>query len=95
MNNRIIVFSPRAKQRLGEIADYLYSQNLSKAFVINYLKQFEAWLNVLLGQFPESGVLLPEYGDEIRKVVYKKYSFVYRIKNDRIEILTIFRENLP
>lgn len=95
MNKRIIVFSPRAKQRLGEIADYLYSQNLSKAFVINYLKQFEAWLNVLLGQFPESGVLLPEYGDEIRKVVYKKYSFVHRIKSDRIEVLTIFRENLP
>ncbi|PPD28530.1 MAG: hypothetical protein CTY19_18540 [Methylomonas sp.] len=92
---KIIVFSPRAKQRLGEIADYLYGQNLSKEFVINYLKQFEAWLNVLLGQFPESSVLLPEYGDEIRKVVYKKYSFVYRIKNDRIEILTIFRENLP
>ncbi|MBS4051570.1 MAG: type II toxin-antitoxin system RelE/ParE family toxin [Methylomonas sp.] len=95
MNKRIIAFSPRAKQRLGEIADYLYSQNLSKAFVINYLEQFEAWLNVLLGQFPEPGVLLPEYGDEIRKVVYKKYSFVYRIKSDRIEVLTIFRENLP
>jgi len=46
-------------------------------------------------EFPESGVLLPEYGDEIRKVVYKKYSFVHRIKSDRIEVLTIFRENLP
>lgn len=95
MSNRRIVFSPRAKQRLTEIADYLYGQNLSKVFVRAYLKQFESWLNTLLVQFPESGILLPEYGEGIRKVVYKKYSFLYQIKNDQIEVLTVFRENLP
>jgi plasmid stabilization system protein ParE len=95
MTNRIILFSPRAKLRLEEIADYLYTKNLSKEFVRNYLKQFESWLITLLGQFPESGILQPEYGVGIRKVVYKKYSFLYRINNDHIEILTVYRENLP
>lgn len=95
MSNRTILFSPRAKQRLEEIADYLYRQQLSKQFVQTYLKQFESWLNTLLGQFPESGISQPEYGEGIRKVVYKKYSFLYRINNDHIEVLTVFRENLP
>jgi plasmid stabilization system protein ParE len=95
MSNRTILFSPRAKQRLEEIADYLYRLQLSKQFVQTYLKQFESWLNTLLGQFPESGISQPEYGEGIRKVVYKKYSFLYRINNDHIEVLTVFRENLP
>ncbi len=80
---------------MEEIADYLYTQSLSKEFVRNYLKQFESWLITLLGQFPESGILQPEYGEGIRKVVYKKYSFLYRINNGHIEILTVYRENLP
>ncbi len=95
MNNYRIVFSPRAKQRLEEIADYLYQQQLSRQFVIDYLQRFEDWLTVLLGQFPESGMLLPEFGNDIRRVVYNKYSFVYRITDDTVEILTVYRENRP
>ena len=95
MNNYRIVFSPRAQQRLEEIAEYLYQQQLSKQFVLEYLQRFEDWLITLLGQFPESGTLLPEFGDNVRLVVYQKYSFVYRINGDAIEILTIYRENRP
>jgi len=95
MSRHRIVFSPRARQRLEEIAEYLYQKKLSKAFVLQYLQQFEAWLETLLGQFPESGQPMPEFGDGIRRVVYRKYSFVYRINNDVIEILTVYRENLP
>jgi len=95
MSDCTIVFSPRAKQRLEEIAEYLYQQNLSNEFVIDYLNRFETWLETLLCQFPESGTPIPEYGDEIRRVVYKKFTFLYRVKNNVIEILTIYRENLP
>ena len=95
MNNYRIVFSPRAQQRLEEIADYLYQQQLSERFVLAYLQRFEDWLITLLGQFPESGTLLPEFGDHVRRVVYQKYSFVYRINGDAVEILTIYRENRP
>lgn len=95
MSDLTIVFSPRAKQRLEEIADYLYQQNLSNEFVLDYLNQFENWLETLLCQFPESGTTMPKYGDGIRRVVYKRFTFLYQIKNEVIEILTIYRENLP
>jgi len=99
MSDTKIIFSPRAKQRLAEIADYLYQQDLSKAFVLKYLKQFNTWLHKVLIQFPESGTPMPEfeaeYGKNIRRIAYQKYSFVYRIKKNNIEILTIYRENLP
>jgi len=42
MNDREIIFSPRAKQRLEEIAEYLYQQSQSKRFVRSYLDQFDA-----------------------------------------------------
>ncbi len=38
---------------------------------------------------------MAEYGKDIRRVVYKRYSFLYRVKGNVIEILTIYRENLP
>ena len=95
MSKPTIVFSPRARQRMEEIADYLYQQQLSNEFVLDYLNRFETWLDALLAQFPESGVSMPEYGDGIRRVVYQKYSFVYRFKDEVIEILTVYRENLP
>ena len=47
MSKQKIVFSPCAKQRLEEIADYLYQQQLSSRFVLNYLKQFEIWLETV------------------------------------------------
>jgi len=95
MSSRTIVFSPRAKQRMREMADYLYEQNLSSEFVLNYMDRFESWLETLLGQFPESGIPCPEYGENVRRVVYNKYSFIYRLKNEVIEVLTVYRENLP
>jgi Plasmid stabilization system protein len=95
MNEYRIVFSPRAEQRLAEIVDYLYQQNLSQRFVLDYLQRFEDWLNTLLLQFPESGTPMPEFGDNIRRVVYQQYSFVYRLNGQTIEILTVYRENQP
>ncbi len=95
MNNYRIVFSPRAQQRLEEIADYLYQQQLSNQFVVNYLQRFEDWLITLLSQFPESGTLMSEFGDDVSRVVYQKYSFVYRINGNAVEILTLYRENRP
>jgi len=95
MNKHRIVFSPRARERLEEIADYLYQQQLSREFVLGYLNQFELWLEKVLGQFPGSGTPMPQFGEGIRRITYEKYSFVYRINNNVIEILTIYRENLP
>ena len=80
---------------MQEIASYLYRQNLSNEFVLDYLNRFEDWLMTVLIQFPYSGAPMPEFGANIRRIVYQRYSFVYRVKADVIEILTVYRENFP
>jgi len=69
-----IIFTKKATERLNAIADYLYQQKCSKPFVLNYLKEFKTCLNKVLTQFPEAGILVPEYGDGIRRIVCKEYS---------------------
>ena len=95
MSKPELVFSPRASERLAQIAAHLSDQGLSNAFIIEYLNQFELWLEKVLLEFPDSGIPMLEYGSEIRKICYKKYSFVYRVTATQIEILTVYRENLP
>ena len=51
MSDRLITFSPRARERMEEIADYLYTRHLSSEFVIKYLQDLEDWLDRLLGDF--------------------------------------------
>lgn len=90
-----IVFSPIAKQRLESIANYLLHQHLSASFVIEYLNGIEHWLETVLFLFLQSGTPAPKYGSGVRKIVYKKYNFIYRVQGQEIQILTIYRENLP
>jgi plasmid stabilization system protein ParE len=61
MSDVRVIFSPRAKRRLKEISAYLYEQQLSKAFVRDYVNRFETWLEMVLGQFPD-----PELEDNIK-----------------------------
>lgn len=51
----------------------------------------------ILIRFPESGRKTQEYGKGIRKLVYQGYSILYRVNmnKERVEIVNIFRENLP
>jgi plasmid stabilization system protein ParE len=95
MSKLTIIFSPRAKERLEEIAEYLYQQNLSTEFVVNYLNRLESWLNTVLCQFPESGTPMPQFGERTRRVAYNHYSVIYRVNDKTIEILTLYRGNLP
>lgn len=62
---------------------------------MDYLHRFEDWLEKLLCTFPESGTAMPVFGEGVRRVVYRKYSFLYRVNEDVIEILAVYRENLP
>lgn len=63
MSNKETVSSSLAQQRFEELADYLYQQQLFKRFVLDYLTEFERWLESILGLFPESGRLMPEFGE--------------------------------
>lgn len=43
-----------------------------------------------LAQFPKAGRIVPEYQDEnLREKIYGNYRIVYRLKEGRIEIVTI------
>jgi plasmid stabilization system protein ParE len=63
--------------------------------VINYINSLENYLTDTLSLFPEAGTPMLEFGEGIPRIVFKEYSLLYRIKLDQIEILTVYRENLP
>ena len=90
-----VVFSPKALQRLEELADYLFEKTQSAEFVISYLDKLENYLIDILTLFPESGTPMEKYGVGIRRLSYQKYSILYRINASQIDILTFYRENLP
>ena len=71
-------------QHLGKLLQYI-------------LMSLKEYMNDILIRFPESGRKADEYGKEIRKLVYQGYSILYRINlaKERVEIVNIFRENLP
>jgi len=94
---KTIVFSKRAILRLKNIADFIYKKSLSNEITLNYINRLKAYISSMLLSFPESGRKADEFGKDVRKLVYQGYSILYQINLDkeRIEILTIYRENLP
>lgn len=92
-----IVFSQKATYRLTKITDYIYNQSRSETITLAYMARLKHYIFNILTQFPESGRKAEEYGKAIRKLVYQGFSILYRINEpkERIEIVNIFRENLP
>jgi plasmid stabilization system protein ParE len=90
-----IVLSPKASRRLEEFAEYLYAQTQSKRFVTEYIGKIETHFEKILNLFPESGTPIPEYGEGIRRLTYQNSSILYKIEQNRIEILTFYRQNQP
>ncbi|MBX3421742.1 MAG: type II toxin-antitoxin system RelE/ParE family toxin [Pirellulaceae bacterium] len=44
-----------------------------------------------LREFPLSGQIVPEFGrEEIREVLQGNYRLIYRVGNNRVDILTVF-----
>jgi plasmid stabilization system protein ParE len=95
MSKTSIVFSNRASERLESITEYLLEKTQSSSFVISYINELQNYLETVLVLFPESGCLMEQYGLGIRRAVYKEYSFIYQINGNNIEVLTIYKENLP
>jgi plasmid stabilization system protein ParE len=90
-----IEFSQKAYQRLEALADYIYEQSNSKKTTVTYMKKFRQYIIETLSHFPQAGRPSEDLAPNTRKLVYQGFSIIYRIANDRIEILTIYRENLP
>jgi plasmid stabilization system protein ParE len=83
-----VEWSPLALDRVSEIARYIAKDDPGAA---------ERWVNQLfdsverLGDFPESGRVVPEVGvRRIREVIFGAYRVIYSVK-DKVEILTVRR----
>ena len=90
-----IVFSKKANQRLKELALYIFKKFQDADIVDIYLDKLMHFIIDTLVNFPLAGRSCEEYGKGTRKLVYQGFSIIYRIGLEQIEILTIYKENLP
>ena len=90
-----IEFSKKAYQRLEALADYIYEQSNSKKTTVTYIKNLRLYIVETLTHFPTAGRPSEDLAPNTRKLVYQGFSIIYRVSDERIEILTIYRENLP
>jgi plasmid stabilization system protein ParE len=89
----IIIYSPEFKDRLKIITDYicLDSIDASNNFSYNLKITIE---NLVL--FPQMGKKSTYFDDEnIRELMYKTYTIIYKITHKNIIILDIFNQNQP
>lgn len=84
----IIKWAPRSASHFEEICDYIAKD--SKYYASLFAKKIISIVKAI-PQFPKSGRIVPEYGDEsIREKIYENYRIVYRIKGEElIEIVAI------
>lgn len=80
-------WSTRALERVSEALDYISQHDADAA---------EAWVEGLfakvegVAQMPRMGRVVPELRrEDIREVFYGRYRVIYKIKPDRVEVLTI------
>lgn len=88
MTPKPLVWTDRATADLEEIGEYIALDDPVAA---------ERWVELLLataqraGELPFSGRRVPELGrDDIREVLRRSYRIIYRILDDRVEVLTVF-----
>lgn len=83
-----ILWSARALGDLNDIGNFISRDNPEAA---------RRWLSKLIKaaerseRFPYSGRIVPEIGrPEIREILVRSYRIVYRVRPERIEVLTVF-----
>lgn len=84
-----VAWSQEANSNLIAIEDFISRDSVERAiqFVDALIDHAEAMLSVN----PRSGRTVPEIGNpEIRELIFRGYRIVYRLNNNRIEILTVF-----
>jgi toxin ParE1/3/4 len=83
-----IRWSYEALERLIEIEGYISKDSSVRA--IQFVDQLIEHAELLSGK-PLMGRIVPELANPyIRELVFKKYRIIYRLKEKRIEILTVF-----
>jgi len=90
-----IIFSKKATDELVSQAIYIFEQTMNPTKADEFLDTMKLYITKTLYAFPKIGRPAPEFGEEVRKLIYQRYSILYRIGKNEIEILTLYRENLP
>lgn len=84
-----LIWSREAGESLAEIEEFIARDSVERAlrFVDALIDHAEA----LLADNPRSGRVVPETGHpDMHELIYRGYRIVYRLKNDNVEILTVF-----
>jgi len=93
---RNIVLSPKAIDDLIEQALYLLERSNNLQTAQSHIDKKHTFLEETLTQFPYMGHPADEYEEPgIRKLVFMGYTILYRLTEEHIHIVTIFRQNLP
>ena len=89
-----VIFSKKATANLIDQALYIFDRTQSIELSDKYLDNMKEFIITTLSVFSKAGRPSEELVPNTRKLVYKGYSIIYRIINDRIETLAVYRENL-
>jgi len=86
--NKLVFITDIAKEDITKIAEYIATDNKSASVKIvdDFYKAFE-----LLSNFPETGSMKDDIKDKTIRIytMKKNFAIVYRILNDKIEILRV------
>ncbi len=90
-----IKFTPKFYQRLEEISDFISTESKSKRVTIGFVVKLKKHILISLTTFPKMGRPAEEFGKDIRKFAHKQYTILYKVQEEYILVITIYKENLP
>jgi toxin ParE1/3/4 len=84
---RALIWSARARRELREIGDYIARDKPEAA--IRWIETLAAMAEQAAA-LPFAGRRVPEFGrDDVREVIKRGYRVIYRVFEDRVEIVTV------
>jgi len=86
-----LTWTHEALNRLIEIEEYISEDSPTRAqkFTNQIIQKAES-----LKKHPQKGRIVPEFSiPDLRELIYKNYRIVYKIKQDSLEILTVFESH--
>ena len=86
-----LTWTHEALNRLVEIEEYISEDSPTRAqkFTNQIIQKAES-----LRKYPKKGRIVPEFSiPELRELIYKNYRIVYKIKQDSLDILTVFESH--
>lgn len=84
-----IAWSREAGENLVDMEEFIARDSVERA--VRFVDALIDHAELTLTDNPRSGRTVPEIGNpDIRELIFRGYRIVYRLNDDRIEILTVF-----